>query len=161
MTMKKLMTSLLSNSVLSSSLSDYVTSSVASSISSSARKLLLSTFVGSIALAGSTLVQAAQTTIPVDLSRATATKHEIAVLQVLSEVCPPMLNRQQRQSFQKTYNQQLKQMLPSIENPKSAIRYLSTQQDYKTILSSMRSWTLSYSRDENLALCTDLANADF
>lgn len=149
MTMKKLMTSLLSNSVLSSSMS------------SSARKLALSALIGSVALAGSTLVQAAQTTIPVDLSRATATKHEIAVLQVLSEVCPPMLNRQQRQNFQKTYNQQLKQMLPSIENPKAAIRYLSTQQDYKAILSSMRNWTLSYSRDENLALCTDLASADF
>ena len=149
MTMKKLMTSLLNNSVLSSS------------VSSSARKLALSAVIGSVALIGSTLAQAAQTTIPVDLSRATATKHEIAVLQVLSEVCPPMLNRQQRQNFQKTYNQQLKQMLPSIENPKAAIRYLSTQQDYRTILSSMRNWTLSYSRDENLALCTDLASADF
>ncbi len=149
MTMKKLMTSLLNNSVLSSSVCE------------SARKLALSAVIGSVALIGSTLAQAAQTTIPVDLSRATATKHEIAVLQVLSEVCPPMLNRQQRQNFQKTYNQQLKQMLPSIENPKAAIRYLSTQQDYRTILSSMRNWTLSYSRDENLALCTDLASADF
>ena len=149
MTMKKLMTSLLNNSVLSSS------------VSGSARKLALSAVIGSVALIGSTLAQAAQTTIPVDLSRATATKHEIAVLQVLSEVCPPMLNRQQRQNFQKTYNQQLKQMLPSIENPKAAIRYLSTQQDYRTILSSMRNWTLSYSRNENLALCTDLASADF
>ena len=149
MTMKKLMTSLLNNSVLSSSVSE------------SARKLALSAVIGSVALIGSTLAQAAQSTIPVDLSRATATKHEIAVLQVLSEVCPPMLNRQQRQNFQKTYNQQLKQMLPSIENPKAAIRYLSTQQDYRTILSSMRNWTLSYSRDENLALCTDLASADF
>ncbi|SJM73095.1 hypothetical protein A1232T_02301 [Psychrobacter piechaudii] len=149
MSMKKLMTSLLSNTVLSSS------------VSSSAGKLALSAVIGSVALIGSTLAQAAQTTIPVDLSRATATKHEIAVLQVLSEVCPPMLNRQQRQNFQKTYNQQLKQMLPSIDNPKAAIRYLSTQQDYRTILSSMRNWTLSYSRDENLALCTDLASADF
>lgn len=149
MTMKKLMTSLLNNSVLSSSVSE------------SARKLALSAVIGSVALIGSALAHAAQTTIPVDLSRATATKHEIAVLQVLSEVCPPMLNRQQRQNFQKTYNQQLKQMLPSIENPKAAIRYLSTQQDYRTILSSMRNWTLSYSRNENLALCTDLASADF
>lgn len=157
MIMKKLMTSLLNNSEISNSLSDYLISSV----SSSARKLALSTLVGSVALLGSTFVQAAQTTIPVDFSRATATKHEIAVLQVLSEVCPPMLNRQQRQNFQKTYNKQLKQMLPSIENPKAAIRYLSTQQDYKTILSSMRSWTLSYSRDDNLALCADLASADF
>ncbi len=152
MTMKKLMINFLSNSI-----SGYVTSSV----SNATRKLVISTFIGSIAFMGSTLAQAAQTTIPVDLSRATATTHEIAVLQVLAEVCPPMLSRRQQHIFHKTYNQKLKQMLPSIENPKAAIRYLSTQQDYKAVLSSIRNWTLSYSRDENLALCTDLASAEF
>lgn len=152
MTMKNLMT-ILANNPLSSCLANNLTGNT--------RKILFSTLVGSAAFLGSALVQAAHTTIPVDLSRATATKHEFAVLQVLAEVCPPMLNRQQRTNFQKTYNHQLKQMLPSIDNPKAAIRYLSTQQDYKTILSSMRNWTLSYSRDENLALCTDLASADF
>ncbi|WP_296404832.1 hypothetical protein [Psychrobacter sp.] len=129
-------------------------------LGNSTRRLVFSTLIGSATLLGSSLVFAAQTTMPVDLSRSSATKHEIAVLQVLSEICPPMLNRQQRYNFKKTYNQQLKQMLPEIDNPKAAIRYLSTQQDYKTILSSIRNWTLSYSHDDNLALCTDLANTD-
>lgn len=102
---------------------------------------------------------AADTTIPVDLAGANATKHEIAVLQVLSEVCPPMLNSQQKAGFRKSYNAQLKQMLPTIDNPKAAIQYLSTQQDYKVILTSMRNWTMGFSHDENLALCNDLANA--
>lgn len=147
--MKNLMTQCLSATTLSKTLTH------------SARKLIFTTLIGSATFFASALVQAAQTTIPVDLTGANATKHEIAVLQVLSEVCPPMLNRQQQTNFRRTYNNQLKQMLPSIKNPKAAIQYLSTQQDYKAILSSMRDWTLSYSRDENLALCKDLANTRF
>lgn len=125
------------------------------------RKLMLSMLMGFVAFISSNVAQAAQTALPVDLSSATATKYEIAVLQVLMEVCPPMLNRQQNYNFQKTYNKQLRQMLPSIDNPKAAIRYLSTQQEYKTILTSMRNWTLSFSKDENRALCSDLASRDF
>lgn len=133
---------------------------VKKTLSRTGRKLMASMLMGSVALLGSTIAQAAaQTTIPVDLSGATATKYEIALLQVLMEVCPPMLDRQQNYNLQKTYNQQLKQMLPRINNPRAAIRYLSTQQDYKSVLSGMRSWTLSYSREENKALCTDLANS--
>ena len=122
---------------------------------------MLSIVMGSVAFLSANIAQAAQTAMPVDLSGATATKYEIAVLQVLMEVCPPMLNQQQNYNFQKTYNSQLRKMLPSIDNPKAAIRYLSTQQEYKTILTSMRNWTLSFSRDENRALCSDLASRDF
>ncbi|WP_019673547.1 MCR_0457 family protein [Psychrobacter lutiphocae] len=127
----------------------------------SLRKIMLTVALGSVSLFGSMLSHAAETTIPVDLAGTTATKHEIAVLQVLSEICPPMLNNQQKSNFYKAYNYELKQMLPTIENPKAAIQYLSTQQDYKTILSSMRSWTMGFSPEENLALCTDLANTEF
>ncbi len=119
--------------------------------------LLMST-LGVSALLFSSLTQAAETTISVDLAGANATKHEIALLQVLSEVCPPMLSTQQRGNFYKSYNHELHELLPTISDPKAAIHYLSTQQDYKTILSSMRTWTMGYSHDDNLALCTDLAN---
>lgn len=134
---------------------------VSNPLTHSSRKLMLSIVMGSVAFLSANIAQAAQTALPVDLSGATATKYEIAVLQVLMEVCPPMLNQQQNYNFQKTYNSQLRKMLPSIDNPKAAIRYLSTQQEYKTILTSMRNWTLSFSRDENRALCSDLASRDF
>lgn len=134
---------------------------VSNPLTHSSRKLMLSIVMGSVAFLSANIAQAAQTAMPVDLSGATATKYEIAVLQVLMEVCPPMLNQQQNYNFQKTYNSQLRKMLPSIDNPKAAIRYLSTQQEYKTILTSMRNWTLSFSRDENRALCSDLASRDF
>lgn len=100
-------------------------------------------------------------TIPLDMSGMNITKHEIAVMQVLSEICPPMLNGNQKQRFYKSYNVQLKELMPTLDDPKAAIQYLSTQQDYRQILQSMRSWTLSFSKQDNKALCEDLANASY
>ncbi|AMN49277.1 hypothetical protein AK823_04800 [Psychrobacter sp. P2G3] len=100
-------------------------------------------------------------TIPLDMSGVSITKHEIAVMQVLSEICPPMLNKRQKQRFYKSYNTQLHELMPSLEDPKAAIQYLSTQQDYRQILQSIRSWTLGFSKQDNKALCEDLANAEY
>ncbi|MDX1787221.1 MAG: hypothetical protein R3205_03890 [Psychrobacter sp.] len=101
------------------------------------------------------------TTIPLDLSGINITKHEIAVMQVLSEICPPMLTGKQKQRFYKSYNVQLHELMPSLEDPKAAIQYLSTQQDYRQILQGIRSWTMGFSRQDNKALCEDLANAEY
>lgn len=103
----------------------------------------------------------ASTTIPLDMSGMNITKHEIAVMQVLSEICPSMLSGNQRQRFYKSYNTQLHDLMPTLEDPKAAIQYLSTQQDYRQILQSIRSWTMSFSKQDNKALCVDLANAEF
>jgi len=102
----------------------------------------------------------ASTTIPLDMSGMNITKHEIAVMQVLSEICPSMLSSNQRQRFYKSYNTQLRDLMPTLEDPKAAIQYLSTQQDYRQILQSIRSWTMSFSKQDNKALCVDLANAE-
>lgn len=99
--------------------------------------------------------------IPVDFSNITTTKYELAVMQVLYEICPPMLNKQQKQKFYKTYNVELRNLLPTIQDPKSVMQYLSTQQDYKNVLKSVRSWTLGISEKENQALCEELAEASF
>ncbi len=100
-------------------------------------------------------------TIPLDMSGVNITKHEIAVMQVLSEICPPMLNSRQKQRFYKSYNRQLHELMPTLEDPKAAIQYLSTQQDYRQILQSIRSWTMGFSKKDNKALCVDLANAKY
>lgn len=101
------------------------------------------------------------TTIPLDMSGINITKHEIAVMQVLSEICPPMLRGNQKQRFYKSYNVQLHELMPSLEDPKAAIQYLSTQQDYRQILQGIRSWTMGFSKQDNKALCEDLANAEY
>lgn len=97
------------------------------------------------------------TTITIDMSDLSATKNEIALLQVLSEICPPMLNKSQHQGFYHAYNIELKKLMPTLSNPKQAIQYLSTQQDYKKILADTRRWTLSYPKSENKEICTELA----
>ena len=49
--------------------------------------------------------------------------------------------------------------MPTISDPRLAVQYLSSQQDYKQILNETRQWTLSYPKAENLELCKDLANS--
>ena len=98
-------------------------------------------------------------TIAIDMSELSTTKEEVAVLQVLSEICPPMLNKSQQTGFNTAYNVELKKFMPTISDPRLAVQYLSSQQDYKQILNETRQWTLSYPKAENLELCKDLANS--
>lgn len=100
-------------------------------------------------------------TIAIDMSELATTKEEVAVLQVLSEICPPMLTQSQQKGFGNAYNAELKKLMPTISDPRLAIQYLSTQQDYKQILNETRQWTLSYPKTENLAVCKELATSKY
>ncbi|MFZ2554311.1 MCR_0457 family protein [Psychrobacter urativorans] len=126
-----------------------------------ATKVGVAGLMTSMALLSSAAFAAPSTTIPLDMSGMNITKHEIAVMQVLSEICPPMLSGNQKQRFYKSYNVQLHELMPSLEDPKAAIQYLSTQQDYRQILQSIRSWTMSFSKQDNKSICEDLANAEY
>ncbi len=137
--------------------------SIASVIAKTASKISLAGLVTYVAMLSQASFAAnnSATTIPLDMSGINVTKHEIAVMQVLSEICPPMLNGKQKQRFYKSYNVQLHELMPSLEDPKAAIQYLSTQQDYRQILQGIRSWTMGFSKQDNKALCEDLANAEY
>lgn len=137
--------------------------SIASVIAKTASKIGLAGLITSVAMVSQAANAAPNpaTTIPLDMSGMNITKHEIAVMQVLSEICPPMLNGKQKQRFYKSYTVQLHELMPSLEDPKAAIQYLSTQQDYRQILQGIRSWTMGFSKQENKALCQDLADAEY
>ena len=137
--------------------------SVVSMASKTASKVSIAGLIASVAMLSQTTNAAPNTatTIPLDMSGMNITKHEIAVMQVMSEICPPMLKGNQKQRFYKSYNMQLRELMPSLEDPKAAIQYLSTQQDYRQILQGMRSWTLSFAKQDNKELCEDMANAEF
>ncbi|MGO2278426.1 MULTISPECIES: MCR_0457 family protein [unclassified Psychrobacter] len=137
--------------------------SIASVIANTASKVGIAGLITSVAMLSqaSNAANDSGTTIPLDLSGINITKHEIAVMQVLSEICPPMLNGKQKQRFYKSYTVQLHELMPTLEDPKAAIQYLSTQQDYRQILQGIRGWTMGFSKQENKALCQDLANADY
>ena len=137
--------------------------SIASVIAKTASKVGLAGLITSIAMLSQASFAANNpaTTIPLDMSGINVTKHEIAVMQVLSEICPSMLAGKQKQRFYKSYNVQLHELMPSLEDPKAAIQYLSTQQDYRQILQGIRSWTMGFSKQDNKALCEDLADAEY
>lgn len=93
-----------------------------------------------------------------DLSQVNATPHELAFLQVLSELCPPMLNARQKQQFSKAYNQQLMSFMPNL-NTNAAMHQISSHNEYKRALKWARSWTATFPDSENRALCVEFAES--
>lgn len=87
----------------------------------------------------------------------TVSQYELALIQVLSEICPPMLNSTQRVNFSKAYNNQLRIFMPTSTNPQQSLKQLSGQKEYRLILQNVRSWTTSYPAAENRALCQEFA----
>lgn len=93
-----------------------------------------------------------------DLSHIDATPHELAFLQVLSEICPPMLSDQQKPLFAKAHNEQLVYFMPNL-NVRAAMLQISTQNEYKKALKWARIWTKSFPVHENKALCVEFASS--
>ncbi len=94
---------------------------------------------------------------PVAMPQISVSLHELALLQVLSEMCPQMLNRQQLSSFNRAYNQQLRSFLPNTNNPQQTLRQLTAQRNYRAVLHNVRTWTVNYPMSENRALCQEFA----
>lgn len=93
-----------------------------------------------------------------DVADIRVTKYELALVQVMAEICPQMLSGRQKSQFYEAYNNQLRAFIPSADDPEETLDYLSTQRDYRAVLQSVRSWTKSFPQNENRELCTDFAN---
>lgn len=91
----------------------------------------------------------------------TVSQYELALIQVLSEICPSMLTQTQRVRFSKAYNEQLRSFMPTSANPQQTLKQLSAQREYRLVLHNVRSWTSSYSAAENRALCQEFAQSVF
>lgn len=85
-------------------------------------------------------------------------QYELALIQVLSEICPPVLNAQQKANFNRAYNQQLRLFMPRAANPHQTLRQLTTQREYRMVLHNVRAWTASFPASENRALCREFAS---
>lgn len=94
----------------------------------------------------------------VDLSLIEVTPHELALTQVLSEICPPLLNATQKQKFSESYQTQLQALMPALDTA-LAMKQVNRQREYRTILQDIRKWTLSYPNEENKALCIEFAES--
>lgn len=89
----------------------------------------------------------------------TATQYEVALIQVLSEICPPMLNTRQKANFNRAYDRQLRIFMPYSADPYQSLRQLSAQREYRIVLHNVRAWTASFPASENRALCYEFAAA--
>lgn len=85
-------------------------------------------------------------------------QYELALIQVLSEICPPVLNAQQKANFNRAYNQQLRLFMPRSANPHQTLRQLTAQREYRMVLHNVRAWTASFPASENRALCREFAS---
>lgn len=96
----------------------------------------------------------------IDLSELDVLPDELALTQVFSEICPPMLNSSQKRRFTRAYHAQLKEFMPSL-NPTEVMRQINGQKEYKKTLKRMRAWTLTFPKEENRALCVEFSEASF
>lgn len=96
----------------------------------------------------------------VDLSTIDASPHELALTQVLSEICPRLLGLDRQKEFMQSYDMHLKLLIPNADS-KAVMAQFNSQKEYRTILEGVRRWTLSYPNAENKALCLEIADASF
>lgn len=93
-----------------------------------------------------------------ELANIRVTKYELALVQVMAEICPQMLNERQKRRFFEAYENQLRVFIPHTNNPRQVLDYLGSQRDYRAVLQSVRAWTASFPASENRELCVDFAN---
>lgn len=91
-----------------------------------------------------------------DLSLIEVTPHELALTQVMAEICPPLLTAAQKVNFNKAYDGHLALFMPTLDS-KSVMEYLGEQSQYRAIVGSIRKWTLSFPNSENKALCVEFS----
>ncbi|MCL1623000.1 hypothetical protein M2R47_01860 [Moraxella sp. Tifton1] len=91
----------------------------------------------------------------------TVSQYELALVQVLSEICPPMLNNHQRVQFTHAYQQQLRSFMPTAANPNDTLRTLYNQRSYRSALHNIRAWTATYPPAQNRKICLQFTEVEF
>ncbi|WP_323842051.1 MULTISPECIES: MCR_0457 family protein [unclassified Moraxella] len=94
-------------------------------------------------------------------SELAVSQYELALVQVLFEICPPMLNNQQRIQFAHAYHQHLRSFMPTSTNLNNTLHYLHTQHSYRSALQNIRAWTATYSPDQNRKICLQFSEVSF
>lgn len=82
------------------------------------------------------------------------TKEEVAVVHVLSEICPEIIGK--NQNFDKGYERILTELLPGISDPVLAVETLSEEGDYQEILAEARQNASKHSREDNREVCLEM-----
>lgn len=94
---------------------------------------------------------------PKPMHKISVSQYELALVQVLSEICPPMLTKAQQAKFYEAYQNQLRVFIPTASDPDETLKHLANQRHYQIILQNMRAWTESFPPQENQQLCQEFA----
>lgn len=94
-----------------------------------------------------------------DLSLIETTPHELALTQILAEICPPLLTPAQKKQFVRVYQAQMQNFMPTLD-VKAVMTELGGRSQYRAVLNSIRAWTMSFPSNENKALCIEFAQSE-
>jgi hypothetical protein len=83
------------------------------------------------------------------------TLEEIAVVDVLGQICPPLLGK--NNNFDRGYLQVLTELLPNFPDPILALKALQDDPEYQEKLKEARGDAGKVSVDENREVCLDVA----
>ncbi|MEY2863094.1 MAG: hypothetical protein RLY58_801 [Pseudomonadota bacterium] len=86
------------------------------------------------------------------------TMEELATVDILNEICPPILGTGMDAGFQSGYIRLLNELLPNIDTPALAIRTLKDDPEYIPLLEQARQDAKSVSVDENRQVCLDVVH---
>ena len=102
-------------------------------------------------------VSAAQNTVELKQSLPT-TMEEVATVDILTEICPKVLESSQVGAFNIGYQRLLSEMLPNIPTPATSIKTLHDDAEYKALLDTAREDAASVSVEENRQVCLDVVS---
>ena len=91
------------------------------------------------------------------LEDTSGTSHEeIATVDILNEICPEILGKNNNKNFRKGYSNLLRELLPSINNPILSVQSMHTDPDYLKILENARTKTLAEKVEDNREVCLEV-----
>lgn len=82
------------------------------------------------------------------------TQEEIAAVNVLNEICPKILGK--NQNFDAGYRRLLGDLLPDFQDPVTALKALQDDQDYQQKLAEARQDAKKASVEDNREVCLDV-----
>ncbi len=83
-------------------------------------------------------------------------QEEIATVDVLNDICPQILGKNNNKNFRKGYANLLRELLPSIKNPVLSVQSMHTDPDYMNILENARTKALAEKIEDNREVCLEV-----
>ena len=92
----------------------------------------------------------------IEVTQQAVTPQELAAIHVLGEVCPKLIDKNDEQAFDDGYTRLVKDYMPNESHPETALKKLSKQKSFQSILKEARSDAEKAGDKQNLEVCEDI-----